>query len=98
LFVSGLPLDVKPRELYLLFRSFKDYEQSLLKLTGKPGRPPMVSYVLLIWGPFIWQYDVPTHNHMHCCLFVSCVTSLVWIPKFTDDVFCLIAAGRICHV
>lgn len=41
LFVSGLPLDVKPRELYLLFRSFKDYEQSLLKLTGKPGRPPM---------------------------------------------------------
>jgi hypothetical protein len=39
--VSGLPLDVKPRELYLLFRSFKDYEQSLLKLTGKPGRPPM---------------------------------------------------------
>ncbi|XP_062512284.1 RNA-binding protein, mRNA-processing factor 2a-like [Corticium candelabrum] len=41
LFVSGLPLDVKPRELYLLFRCFKDYEQSLLKLTGKPGRPPM---------------------------------------------------------
>ncbi|EDO49830.1 predicted protein, partial [Nematostella vectensis] len=35
LFVSGLPLDVKPREVYLLFRSFKGYEGSLLKLTDK---------------------------------------------------------------
>ncbi|KAK2572986.1 RNA-binding protein [Acropora cervicornis] len=35
LFVSGLPIDVKPREIYLLFRGFKGYEGSLLKLTDK---------------------------------------------------------------
>uniref|UniRef100_A0A3Q3IIT6 RRM domain-containing protein n=1 Tax=Monopterus albus TaxID=43700 RepID=A0A3Q3IIT6_MONAL len=35
LFVSGLPLDIKPRELYLLFRPFKGYEGSLIKLTSK---------------------------------------------------------------
>nr|XP_048312518.1 RNA-binding protein with multiple splicing isoform X4 [Myodes glareolus] len=37
LFVSGLPLDIKPRELYLLFRPFKGYEGSLIKLTSKQG-------------------------------------------------------------
>ncbi|XP_058521660.1 RNA-binding protein with multiple splicing 2 isoform X2 [Ochotona princeps] len=35
LFVSGLPVDVKPRELYLLFRPFKGYEGSLIKLTSR---------------------------------------------------------------
>uniref|UniRef100_A0ACB8E462 RNA-binding protein with multiple splicing 2 n=1 Tax=Sphaerodactylus townsendi TaxID=933632 RepID=A0ACB8E462_9SAUR len=35
LFVSGLPVDIKPRELYLLFRPFKGYEGSLIKLTSK---------------------------------------------------------------
>lgn len=35
LFVSGLPFDIKPRELYLLFRPFKGYEGSLIKLTSK---------------------------------------------------------------
>ncbi|KAK3737800.1 hypothetical protein QZH41_015856 [Actinostola sp. cb2023] len=35
LFVSGLPIDVKPREVYLLFRGYKGYEGSLLKLTDK---------------------------------------------------------------
>uniref|UniRef100_UPI00358FCDE3 RNA-binding protein with multiple splicing 2-like isoform X2 n=1 Tax=Myxine glutinosa TaxID=7769 RepID=UPI00358FCDE3 len=35
LFVSGLPMDIKPRELYLLFRPFKGYEGSLIKLTTK---------------------------------------------------------------
>ncbi|XP_061815199.1 RNA-binding protein with multiple splicing-like isoform X2 [Nerophis lumbriciformis] len=35
LFVSGLPLDIKPRELYLLFRPFKGYEGSLIKFTSK---------------------------------------------------------------
>ncbi|CAD5126286.1 DgyrCDS14442 [Dimorphilus gyrociliatus] len=38
LFVSGLPMDAKPRELYLLFRSYKGYEGSLLKVTGKNGK------------------------------------------------------------
>lgn len=38
LFVSGLPMDAKPRELYLLFRSFQGYEGSLLKVTGKNGK------------------------------------------------------------
>ncbi|XP_061414009.1 RNA-binding protein, mRNA-processing factor 2a-like [Lethenteron reissneri] len=35
LFVSGLPMDIKPRELYLLFRPFKGYEGSLIRLTSK---------------------------------------------------------------
>ncbi|KAL7078607.1 hypothetical protein ACQ4LE_002310 [Meloidogyne hapla] len=33
LFVSGLPADVKSRELYLLFRAYPGYESSQLKLT-----------------------------------------------------------------
>lgn len=45
LFVSGLPIDVKPREVYLLFRSFKGYEGSLLKLTDKQGKPSPVAFV-----------------------------------------------------
>ncbi|XP_061191060.1 U1 small nuclear ribonucleoprotein A-like isoform X8 [Saccostrea echinata] len=38
LFVSGLPMDAKPRELYLLFRAYKGYENALLKVMGKPGK------------------------------------------------------------
>eukprot|EP00794_Sanderia_malayensis_P019497 gene19497-21422_t len=38
LFVSGLPMDVKPREVYLLFRGFEGYQGSLLKITGKEGK------------------------------------------------------------
>jgi len=38
LFVSGLPMDAKPREIYLMFRSFQGYQSSLLKLTGKEGK------------------------------------------------------------
>ncbi|XP_041459054.1 protein couch potato-like [Lytechinus variegatus] len=38
LFVSGLPMDAKPRELYLLFRAYQGYEGSLLKVTSKPGK------------------------------------------------------------
>ena len=38
LFVSGLPMDTKPRELYLLFRSYEGYEGSLLKVTSKNGK------------------------------------------------------------
>uniref|UniRef100_A0A915JUG5 RRM domain-containing protein n=1 Tax=Romanomermis culicivorax TaxID=13658 RepID=A0A915JUG5_ROMCU len=38
LFVSGLPADTKPRELYLLFRAYKGYESSLLKVTSKNGK------------------------------------------------------------
>lgn len=38
LFVSGLPMDTKPREIYLMFRGFKGYQNSLLKLTGKEGK------------------------------------------------------------
>uniref|UniRef100_A0A8D0CKP9 RNA-binding protein with multiple splicing-like n=1 Tax=Scleropages formosus TaxID=113540 RepID=A0A8D0CKP9_SCLFO len=40
LFVSGLPVDIKPRELYLLFRPFKGYEGSLIKLTSKQVSAP----------------------------------------------------------
>ncbi|XP_054983676.1 RNA-binding protein with multiple splicing 2 [Sorex araneus] len=35
LFVSGLPVDIKPRELYLLFRPFKGYEGSLIKFISR---------------------------------------------------------------
>jgi len=38
LFVSGLPMDTKPREIYLMFRGYKGYQGSLLKLTGKEGK------------------------------------------------------------
>lgn len=38
LFVSGLPMDAKPRELYLLFRAYEGYEGSLLKITSKNGK------------------------------------------------------------
>lgn len=38
LFVSGLPFDAKPRELYLLFRAYRGYEGSLLKVTSKDGK------------------------------------------------------------
>jgi RNA recognition motif-containing protein len=38
LFVSGLPMDTKPRELYLLFRAYSGYESSLLKVTNKNGK------------------------------------------------------------
>lgn len=39
LFVSGLPMDTKPRELYLLCRSHQGFERSHLMLTGKKGKP-----------------------------------------------------------
>ncbi|XP_021954806.1 cell wall integrity protein scw1 isoform X2 [Folsomia candida] len=38
LFVSGLPMDAKPRELYLLFRGYDGYEGSQLKVTSKNGK------------------------------------------------------------
>uniref|UniRef100_A0AC34PXJ4 RRM domain-containing protein n=1 Tax=Panagrolaimus sp. JU765 TaxID=591449 RepID=A0AC34PXJ4_9BILA len=38
LFVSGLPMDTKPRELYLLFRAYQGYESSLLKVNNKNGK------------------------------------------------------------
>lgn len=42
LFVSGLPMDAKPRELYLLFRAYDGYEGSLLKVTSKNGKTASV--------------------------------------------------------
>lgn len=44
LFVSGLPMDAKPRELYLLFRAYEGYEGSLLKVTSKNGKTASVSW------------------------------------------------------
>lgn len=38
IFVSGLPMDAKQRELYLLFRSYKGYESSQIKFGGKNGK------------------------------------------------------------
>jgi hypothetical protein len=49
LFVSGLPMDAKPRELYLLFRAYEGYEGSLLKVTSKNGKTASVSLSDLNW-------------------------------------------------
>jgi len=38
LFVSGLPSDVKQRELHLLFRPYKGFESAVLKFPQKPGK------------------------------------------------------------
>lgn len=38
LFVSGLPSDVKQRELFLLFRPYKGFESAVLKFPQKPGK------------------------------------------------------------
>lgn len=40
LFVSGLPMDVRPREIYLLFRTYDGYTGSSLKLMAKHGKIP----------------------------------------------------------
>lgn len=42
LFVSGLPMDVRPREIYLLFRTYDGYTGSSLKLMAKHGKIPQV--------------------------------------------------------
>ena len=42
LFVSGLPMDVRPREIYLLFRTYNGYAGSSLKLMAKHGKIPQV--------------------------------------------------------
>lgn len=39
LFVSGLPNDVNPRELYFLFRTCRGYISSTVRSTNKPNRP-----------------------------------------------------------
>lgn len=44
LFVSGLPMDAKPRELYLLFRAYDGYENSQLKVTSKNGKTTSVHF------------------------------------------------------
>lgn len=48
LFVSGLPMDAKPRELYLLFRAYKGFEGSLLKVTNKNGKNLSVTASLCV--------------------------------------------------
>ncbi|GBG41278.1 hypothetical protein CBR_g74201, partial [Chara braunii] len=39
LFLSGLPPDVKDRELYILFRPFDGYESSQVQLTSRSPHP-----------------------------------------------------------
>ena len=43
LFVSGLPIDAKPRELYLLFCAYDGYENSQLEVTSKNGKTTSVT-------------------------------------------------------
>ena len=38
LFVGGLPMDAKPREIYLMFRKFTGYQGCILKMYGKEGK------------------------------------------------------------
>lgn len=47
LFVSGLPMDAKPRELYLLFRAYDGYENSQLKVTSKNGKTTSVIAIIM---------------------------------------------------
>ncbi|XP_032870637.1 RNA-binding protein with multiple splicing 2 isoform X1 [Amblyraja radiata] len=56
LFVSGLPMDIKPRELYLLFRPFKGYEGSLIKLTAKQEH---IDRRIRPYSPPCWPYNSP---------------------------------------
>ncbi|XP_078286223.1 LOW QUALITY PROTEIN: RNA-binding protein with multiple splicing 2-like [Rhinoraja longicauda] len=56
LFVSGLPMDIKPRELYLLFRPFKGYEGSLIKLTSKQEH---IDRRIRPYSPTSWPYNSP---------------------------------------
>ena len=49
LFVSGLPMDAKPRELYLLFRAYDGYENSQLKVTSKNGKTTSVTCCLFVF-------------------------------------------------
>lgn len=39
-FVSGLPMDVRPRELYNLFRFHPGFEGSTIRMSAKPGKNP----------------------------------------------------------
>lgn len=48
LFVSGLPTNVRSREIYLLFRAYKGYEGFQLKLTDKQGKPSPVAFVTFL--------------------------------------------------
>ncbi|CAB4034264.1 RNA-binding with multiple splicing-like isoform X2, partial [Paramuricea clavata] len=48
LFVSGLPANVRSREIYLLFRAYKGYEGFQLKLTDKQGKPSPVAFVTFL--------------------------------------------------
>lgn len=47
LWVSGFPVDIKPRQLYLLFRPFKGYKGSLIMLTS---RQPVGFVVFDCWA------------------------------------------------
>jgi len=38
-FVSGLPMDAKPREVYNLFRFHLGFEGSIMRMSAKPGKP-----------------------------------------------------------
>jgi len=38
-FVSGLPIDAKPREVYNLFRFHLGFEGSIMRMSAKPGKP-----------------------------------------------------------
>lgn len=66
LFVSGLPMDAKPRELYLLFRAYEGYEGSLLKVTSKNGKTASVS-LFLRYKYFIFYARIFIN---HCICFV----------------------------
>lgn len=48
LFVSGLPANIRSREIYLLFRAYKGYEGFQLKLTDKQGKPSPVAFVTFL--------------------------------------------------
>lgn len=54
LFVSGLPLDIKPRELYLLFRPFKVHSLLFVYLCGHAGYEEPV-WLFILWFLLLLQ-------------------------------------------
>lgn len=67
LFVSGLPLDIKPRELYLLFRPFKVLFVYTARALGSENRcTPQRSMLLYLTHFSTWITNLATSLYSQC--------------------------------
>ncbi|XP_062101940.1 RNA-binding protein L isoform X2 [Humulus lupulus] len=63
LFVAGLPEDVKPREIYNLFREFQGYESSHLRNPSQTSQSSLVSALMFfLWQPFAFAVFLDQHS------------------------------------